>query len=401
MGTPPFVITNKTIAFVSNNAWSVYNFRIDIIRSLINHGNKVYVISPSDEYAAKLEREGCSYVAVEFSNKTENPLADLQFYFRLRAIYKELRPDFIFHYVAKPNIYGSMAAAAYGIPSVAVITGLGYPFARRNLLFYIIRMLYRKALRNVSEVWFLNNDDAKVFVDERIVDISRARILPGEGVNTGYFHPCDQAADNEPFTFLMSTRLLKSKGIAIYADAARVLRNKGYSRVKFNLLGFFEKNHPDSISHDELQQWQQHGLVSWLGFADDVRPHMGAAHCLVFPSYYNEGVPRCLMEAASMQLPAITSMNRGCREVVADGVNGFLTRMNDPFDLAEKMERMMLLTHEERKRMGERGRALVVDKFEISKIIAVYMNTLISAFENSHGSNRKDSRAAEDHRGRI
>ena len=157
--------------------------------------------------------------------------------------------------------------------------------------------------------------------------------------------------------------------------------------MRFGLVGFFEKNHPDSITPDQLERWQREELIIYYGFADDVRPFYSRADCIVFPSYYNEGVPRCLMEAASMELPAITSLNRGCKEVVYHEHNGYLTNPHDPFDLADKMERMMHLSPDERRTMGNKGRELVLEKFDVRKIIAVYANTLISAFENNHGSN--------------
>lgn len=374
------IAPNKTIAFVSNSAWSVYNFRLDVIRWLLSNKVKVVVFSPSDDYTPKLTAIGCQFVPIAFNNKGENPLNDYLFYRNLRTLYRLHRPDFIFHYVAKPNIYGSLAAAAEKIPSVAVITGLGYPFAKRNLLFLIIRGLYKKALRHASEVWFLNNEDAKVFITENIVSINKMKVLPGEGVNTNHFAPAPATAGDEPFRFLMSTRLLKSKGIGLYADAARILKKKNYT-VSFSLIGFFEENHPDSISPDELARWEKEGLISYLGFADDVRPYLQKADCIVFPSFYNEGVPRCLMEAASMEKPAITSFNRGCKEVVLNNSNGYICNLNDPFDLADKMEKMLNTSAEERLRMGRNGRQLVLKKFDICKIIEEYSNTLISAFE--------------------
>lgn len=82
-----------------------------------------------------------------------------------------------------------MAAAALNIPSVAVITGLGYPFAKRNWLYRVVRHLYRKALTHTTQVWFLNNEDAKIFVHEKIVNIEKMKVLPGEGINTDYFSP--------------------------------------------------------------------------------------------------------------------------------------------------------------------------------------------------------------------
>src|SRR5436190_10150404 len=148
----------------------------------------------------------------------------------------------------------------------------------------------------------------------------------------------------------MSSRLLKSKCISIYADAARILKRKNID-ARFELLGFFEKHHPDSLTIEEIREWEKEGLIHFNGFANDVRPFLKNADCFVFPSFYNEGVPRCLMEAASMELPIITSLNRGCKEVVLNNSTGYICNLNDPFDLADKMERMMGLAEEERLRM--------------------------------------------------
>ncbi|MBO9570883.1 MAG: glycosyltransferase family 4 protein, partial [Chitinophagaceae bacterium] len=361
-----------------------------VIRHLLGQGYSITVVAPDDGYSGKLVAEGCSYEAIDFNNRSENPINDYFLYRRLRKLYRKIDPDFIFHYVAKPNIYGSLAAGAENIPSVAVVTGLGYPFAKRNWLFRIIKFLYKKALKKTWEVWFLNNEDAKVFVTEKIVEINKMKVLPGEGVNTEHFKNNRiegvTGNNNRAFNFLMSTRLLKSKGVSLYADAARILKKKNYN-VHFNLIGFFEDGHPDSIAKTDLDHWNREGLVSYSGFADDVRPFLSKADCFVFPSFYNEGVPRCLMEAASMELPIITSLNRGCKEVVLNNSNGFICNPNDAFDLADKMEKMINLSAEERSRMGRNGRQLVLKKFDVSKIIAEYTNTLISPFDNKHGSN--------------
>lgn len=371
------VRAHKLIAFVSNSAWSVYNFRLDVIRDLMANGFEVMVLAPDDEYSTYLQESGCRFIPLNFNNKTKSLTADLAFYGQLRELYREHRPDFIFHYVAKPNIYGSLAAAAVGIPSVAVITGLGYPFAKRNWLYHVVKQLYKRALRKTREVWFLNNEDAKIFINEHIVNIEKVKVLPGEGVDTDYFSYPQRSArkENTPFTFLMSTRLLKSKGISLYADAARILRKKHYD-VRFELIGFFEQHHPDSISQEDLDRWQKEGLIHYGGFAKDVRPFLQGADCFVFPSFYNEGIPRCLMEAASMELPVITSNNRGCKEVVVNGNTGFLCNVHDPFDLADKMEKVLNLPVEERARLGRNGRALVIKKFNIRNVIDEYIATL-------------------------
>ena len=368
---------NKLIAFVSSNAWSVYNFRLDVIRHLLGQGFRILVIAPDDGYSSLLINEGCSFVHINFDNKTESPLQDIALYRQLKKIYKTSRPDFIFHFVIKPNIYGSLAAARLNIPSVSVVTGLGYPFAKQDWLYHLVKALYRRAMRRVTEAWFLNNEDAKVFINERIINIKKVKVLPGEGVNTDHFSPEVPASlpKNGRFIFLMSCRLLWSKGIGVYADAARILQKKNID-ARFELIGFFEKHHPDTITEEQLHKWEQEGLIHFNGFVKDVRPYLKNADCLVFPSFYNEGVPRGLMEAASMELPIITSLSRGCKEVVLNNSNGYVCTPNDPFDLADKMEKMMNLTVDERNRMGKNGRALVIKKFNVSRVIEEYDRTL-------------------------
>ncbi|NML23015.1 glycosyltransferase family 4 protein [Pseudoflavitalea sp. G-6-1-2] len=368
---------NKLIAFVSNSAWSVYNFRMDVISNLLGQGYNVLIIAPDDAHSIYLKEAGCHFLPIDFNNKTANPISDWLFYRQLKKLYRQYRPDFIFHYVAKPNIYGSLAANAVKIPSVAVITGLGYPFAKRNWLYYTLRFLYTKALRHTNEVWFLNNEDAKVFITENIVNIEKAKVLPGEGVNTDYFSPSFERIrkKDDVFTFTLCTRLLRSKGIGIYADAARILKKKNYI-VRFELVGFFESHHPDSITQEDLKRWEQEGLIHYCGFAEDVRPYLERADCFVFPSFYNEGVPRCLMEAASMELPIITAFNRGCKEVVLNNSTGYICKGQDPFDLADKMEKMINLPAEDRARMGKNGRSLVVKKFGVERVIEEYISTL-------------------------
>ncbi len=277
----------------------------------------------------------------------------------------------------KPNIYGSLAAARCRIQSVALITGLGYTFDRNNWLNRLVSILYRKALKKASEVWFLNLEDAQVFLHRKLTSEEKIKILPGEGINTIHFSPQTNkpVARSKAFQFLMSTRLLKTKGVGVYVAAARILKNK-HRDVRFELIGFFEKNHPDSITESELRQWEKKGIIHYGGFARDVRPFLRQADCFVFPSAYHEGIPRCLLEAAAMEIPIITSLNTGCKEVVKEGINGFLCKANNASGLAARMEEMMGLSSVRRSELGKNGRELVSAKFGIEKILLEYDKTL-------------------------
>ncbi len=359
------------IAFVSNNAWSIYNFRLDVIKTLLEDGHAITIITPFNAYVEKIIELGCEHIAIDFDNKSINPLTDIRFFLRLNSLYKKLQPDLIFHYVAKPNIYGTLAAKRNNIASVAIVTGLGFAFSRKNLLYAVVKLLYRFSLNGARDVLFLNNDDAQLFAREKIVPLKKINVLPGEGINTDYFAPQPSRENKKRFRFLMSCRMLKSKGVEIFVEAARLLKLKGHVFDAI-ILGFFEENHPDSIAPAVVESWQQDGLVNYLGFRDDVRPVLAEASAFVFPSFYNEGVPRSLLEAASMELPIITTHNKGCRDVVVDKVNGFLCKLEDPFDLASKMEEMLLMDPVARENMGQKGRELVRSKFGMEKVIHEY-----------------------------
>jgi len=373
----------KKIALVANSAWSVYNFRMDLIRHLLVRF-QVLIIAPTDDFAQELVKAGCTYLDIRFNNRSENPLQDYALYKSLKRIYKAEKPDIIFHYVIKPNIYGSMAAARIGIRSVAVITGLGYTFDRHGWLNRLVSLLYRKSLKKASEVWFLNQEDAATFVERNLVNEEKIKILPGEGINTTFFFPQSNkpVARSKAFQFLMSTRLLRSKGVGVYVEAARILKNK-YRDIRFELIGFFEKHHPDSISESELRHWQKKDIIHYSGFARDVRPFLRQADCFVFPSFYHEGIPRCLLEAAAMEIPIITSLNTGCKEVVQEGVNGFLVQPNHVAGLVTRMEEMMALPLSRRMELGKNGRALVTAKFGMERILAEYDQTLESLTLNA------------------
>lgn len=366
----------KKIALVANSAWSLYNFRMDLIRHLLLRF-EVLIIAPKDEFASELTSAGCRFQDIHFNNRSENPLQDYALYNALKSIYTTERPDLIFHYVIKPNIYGSLAAAKVGIQSVAVITGLGYTFDRRNWLNRVVSYLYRIALKKTFEVWFLNQEDANLFMERKLVKPDKVKILPGEGVNTEHFFPQTHkpVARSKAFQFLMGTRLLRTKGVAVYVEAAGILKKK-YRDVRFELIGFFEKHHPDSITESELRHWQKKDLIHYSGFAKDVRPFLRQADCFVFPSFYHEGIPRCLLEAAAMEVPIITSLNTGCKEVVKEGENGFLCIPNNATDLAARMEEMMKLDTNARAVMGKNGRGRVSEKFSIDRILAEYDRTL-------------------------
>lgn len=180
------------ILLCCNTAWGMFNFRHGLIEALLSKGNRVTVVAPNDDASEKLKDMGCDVVDLEMSAKGLNPIEDLRLLFSLMRLYRMRKPDFIFHYTIKPNIYGSMAARFAGMPSIAVTTGLGYTFQNAGAVGKISRLLYRIALRSPRQVWFLNQDDLDAFINAGLVESENTYLLDSEGVNTRYFKPVEK-----------------------------------------------------------------------------------------------------------------------------------------------------------------------------------------------------------------
>lgn len=367
----------RRILFVGNSAWSMYNFRRTLMSFLGERNFEVIVAAPVDAYTERFRELNIEYHPINnLRAKGKNPLHEYQLHQELIAIYKKVEPSLIFHYTIKPNIYGTMAAARLGIPNIAITTGLGYVFSNKGLASGIAKWLYKRSLKKTKEVWFLNHEDMRSFVDNGIIPKNKAFVLPGEGVDTAFFSPsAEEKSAVSPFRFLLTGRMIYEKGVGYFVAASRMLKQQGY-QFESVLLGFVDVKNPGAISRQQISEWEEEGVASYLGETDNVVPVLHQADCLVLPSYYREGVPRALLEAASVALPIITTNNVGCKDVVEDKTTGYLCEMNDVEDLADKMKKMMELSVSDRKNMGMAGRSLILEKFDQQKIFEIYLNKI-------------------------
>ncbi len=279
----------------------------------------------------------------------------------------------VLHFTVKPNIYGTVAAHRLGIRAVNTVSGLGTVFLKKGAVSWVAQQLYRLTFRWAEQVLFHNPDDYQLFVERGLVSADQAVVVPGSGVNVHRFAPAHATpADDQPFTFLVIARLLIDKGIVEYAEAARLLRQRGV-RARFQLLGARDPQHRRGIPDATVDAWIDEGLIDYLGTTDDVRPFVARADAVVLPSY-REGLPRTLLEAASMEKPLVTTDTPGCRHVVTDGHNGLLCRARDAADLADALHRLQQMTPTERQQMGQRGRTLVTQRFSEQYVINQYLS---------------------------
>ncbi len=369
-------IDKKSIAICSNTSWYIYNFRMGLITALQADGYRVVLIAPKDDYSDRLESLGCEHYDIEIDNKGTNPIEDMKLMYSFYRLYREIEPDMLLIYTIKPNIYGGIVSKMLNIPTLNVIAGLGTVFLNENISSKIARWLYKTSFRN-NRVLFENEDDCVEFLDKKLVKKEQVTLIPGSGINTEKFQPKIEIVKNSNnITFLLIARLIRDKGVVEYIEAIESIRAK-YPTVEFKLLGSYYEGNPSAISEDEVNRWVDKGLIEYLGYTDAVLEEIQKADCIVLPSY-REGLSRVLLEGASMSKPIITTNVTGCREVVDDGVNGYLVPVKDSLSLANAMEKMIALSADERVEMGKKGRAKVIEEFDEKIVIKHYMDVISS-----------------------
>jgi glycosyltransferase involved in cell wall biosynthesis len=361
------------VAIVLNTSWNIFNFRMNFVRALQAQGHEVHTIAPVDEYTHLLTESGCVHHPVKMDSRGANPIKDSALIAELFFIYRKVKPDIILHYTIKPNVYGTLAASMLGIPVINNVCGLGTVFLKDNIVSAVAMMLYKISFRFAGKVFFQNPDDLKLFLDKKLVPAKAVDILPGSGIDLKRFQPTPFKR-NEKFTFLLISRLITDKGVIEYIDAVRKLKDKGVD-AHFQVLGAKDPLHKRGIQLDVIQEWIDSGTIEYLGTTNDVRDFINNADCVVLPSY-REGTPRTLLEAASSSKPIIATDVPGCNHVVKDDFNGFLCRLKDADDLAEKMKRMAGLADEKLKAFGKNGRAKMEAEYDESLVINKYLAAL-------------------------
>ncbi len=363
----------RSIVLSANSDWNIANFRPGLIRALRESGYEPIVIAPQDAAADQRMRElEVERIRIRVDRSGLNPWADLQLLAGYRRLLKSLNPAAYLGFTIKPNIYGSFAAASLGIPAIPNVSGLGTVFIRQGPVQRIVTCLYRIGFRRAPVVFFQNEEDRSLFVARRIIRADQARVVPGSGVDLEHFTPAPPP--DGPPTFLLVARLLRDKGVVEFVEAARALR-PALAGARFQLLGPIDEGNRTAITRAQLDGWVAEGVIDYLGMTDDVRPFIAAATAVVLPSY-REGLPRSLLEAAAMARPLIATDAPGCRDVVEDGVNGYLCRVGDAASLASAMRRLADLPAPQRLAMGKAARHNVQDRFSEKFVVRAYLDVL-------------------------
>ncbi len=364
-----------------NAAWNVVNFRAALVRALVADGHEVVAAVPDDGALDKVVALGARVAVLPMTSGSTSVLGDLALLWRYLRLIRRERPAAYLGWTIKPNTYGSLAARLLRVARINNVSGLGTAFIRETWLTRVAEVLYRLGLGGSSTVFFQNADDRALFLDRGLVEAGQTALLPGSGIDPAHYDPASwPRAQDGTFRFLLVARLIRDKGVREFVEAARIVR-QAHPQARFQLLGFLDVDNRTAVSRAELDQWLGEGVVEYLGAAEDVRPHIARAHCVVLPSY-REGLSRVLLEAAAMERPAIASDVPGCRDVVLAGRTGLLCKVRDAADLAARMAQLLGLTDAERADMGQAARERAIRDFSEGAVIAAYRQALARAISH-------------------
>ena len=348
------------IAFLSHLDMNLYLFRLPIMKELVNRGVEVYAIVPRGEVFDEFKNYGIKAIEYKIIRGSLNPLNAIKTIKNINGVVKKINPDILHSFTHQPNIYGAFSDAKNYIQT---ITGLGSFFIHNDLKSKIIRKvienLYKITSKKAKKVIFQNSDDLKYFIDKKIIDNKKAVLIKSSGIDTNEWKIKNKVNNKKPIV-LMIARVLKDKGVEEFIKAAEILKEK----AEFWYVGEIDKGNKNAFNPD----WKN---VKYLGFRRDIKNLIEKCDIFVLPSY-REGVPRTLLEAASMAKPIITTYAVGCREVVDDGVNGFLVPISDYKSLAKKIE-ILIDDKDLREKMGKNSRKKAVSEFDIKVVVSKYL----------------------------
>jgi glycosyltransferase involved in cell wall biosynthesis len=382
------------IVVVANTTWNIYNFRLPLLQSLEKRGYQIVVIAPLDEHIIYLnDLQNGSHLPVHSLNrKGMNPLKDLFFFLELSRLYRREKPDLIIHYTIKPNIYGNLAAFLQRIPSICIVTGLGYSFIHNGWVKKVTDALYRLSFLSAKKVLFENQDDRALFIENNLSQALQSVATKGCGVDTNYFKPQNRTRTDDRKVFIFIGRLLYDKGITEFVAAARWVRQQD-PNADFWVLGELDDDNLAAVSEELLTDWIETGVIKYYGNVSDVRPYLADADVVVLPSY-REGMPRAILEGLSMGKAVITTDAAGCRETVEEGKNGFLVPVGRVSELANYMHYFCKMSAAEIAEMGAISRQKAVQEFDQAIINQTIVQIVEQTLAEKNTANERVLKAA-------
>lgn len=344
------------ILILANSDLGLYNFRKELIQSLINSGNEVLISLPYGEKVDFLKEMGCTFIETSIDRRGINPFTDFLLLINYLKLINRYTPDKVITYTIKPNVYGGMISRLKKIPVYINITGLGTVFQKNSIVTKLVIAMYKFATKNAKKVFFENIENLNIFTDKKIIAKSKACLLNGAGVNLLDYCFENYPTQNSPISFLFIGRVMKEKGVNELLEVAERFKTEKIN-AQIDIVGDFEED----IYHF-LTKTEPDSPIHYHGYQTNVKPFIKRTHCFVLPSYH-EGMANTLLECGAMGRPLITSNIHGCKEAVIDTKNGFLCEPQNANDLYQKMIKFINLPYENKIEMGKCSREHIAKNF--------------------------------------
>ena len=358
------------ILLFANTDWYLYNFRLALAQALQDRGDEVVLVSPDGLYAPKLREQGFRWICFPLERRGFNPITEIKTIIRLLRLYRLEAPQLVHHFTIKCVLYGSLACHLVGIRSVVnSVEGLGYVFTEgggsRRWMRRFIKVFYRLVMQG-SWVIFHNPDDQGFFLENHLADPKQMAMIRSTGVDLKKFSP-KPLMGGDPLVILPA-RMLWDKGLKEFVEAATRLKAEGIP-ARFALVGDSDDDNPVSVHKSQLQAWETEAVIEWWGWKENMEDVYAQASIVCLPSFYREGLPKTLIEAAACGRPIVTSDVPGCREVVRHEENGLLVPVRDVTALVNAL-RTLLQNPDKRIQMGICSRTIAVQEFSMESVIS-------------------------------
>lgn len=351
------------ILVLVNADTAIYNIRLELVQKLLQLGHQVTFVCPRGDRTDELVALGCKHVALEIARHGKNPLQDLKLLKGYKRIIKNEKPNVVFSYTIKCNVYGGMACQKLKVPYVANVTGLGDAIENGGLLQKLTLFLYKKGLKKAKKIYFQNKANLDFFVAKKVVK-DRFELLPGSGVNLKKFVLTEYPKD-EQVRFAFVGRVTQDKGVNELAQAIKRI-NVTHENVCFDIVGGLEQ----AVNPFEgLERCTYHGEQK------NVYPYLQNAHAIILPTYH-EGMANVLLEASASGRPVLATTVPGCIETFDEGVSGFGFEPKSVDAIVQTVERFLALSYEEKRKMGENARIKIEKSFDRNIIINKYVEQI-------------------------
>lgn len=353
------------IMILANSDTGLYKFRRELLEELVKQ-HEVCICLPDGDFIQSMAKMGCKFIECGFlERRGKKPLKEFKLLSFYKSILKEEKPDIVFTYTIKPNIYGGIACSKFHIPYVANITGLGSAVENAGVMQKLTLALYKIGLKKAQKVFFQNTENRDFMLKKNVIS-GTYDLLPGSGVNLNQYqqhpYPSDETVD-----FVFIARIMKEKGVDQYLDAAEFIRKK-YPSTRFHVCGACKEEYKEKLDH-----MHENGTIIYHGKVKNMVEIYQKISCTIHPTFYPEGLSNVLLESSATGRPIITTNRAGCREVIDDGVNGFVCKQKDSEDLIKQIEKFLSLSWEERRKMGIAGRKKVEKEFDRQIVIDKYL----------------------------